>query len=259
MVNRAPLVQAPSRWLISDALSTNPASSADLGAAAPASPIVRFDQVGLAGGPGGWILRGLSFALAPGSFHWLTGGAGKTSLLGLIGLVERPSQGVAQVFGRDAAALSRKEAMLARRRIGLVLEPLTFVEHLSAWDNAAFAARVTGRKPDDYAGDVNAILKWVGLAKAADELPSALGVADRHRLALARALVNRPELLLVDEPADGFDDAARQRAYKLAGEIHAAGATVVMVCRDEAFAVASGRPVIRLQDGRVNLAEPEPA
>jgi cell division transport system ATP-binding protein len=258
-VNRAPLVQAPSRWLISDALSTNPAASADPGAAAPASPIVRFDQVGLAGGPDGWILRGLSFALAPGSFHWLTGGAGKTSLLGLIGLVERPSQGVAQVFGRDAAALSRKEAMLARRRIGLVLEPLTFVEHLSAWDNAVFAARVTGRKPDDYAGDVNAILKWLGLAKAADDLPSTLGVADRHRLAFARALLNRPELLLIDEPADGFDDAARQRAFRLADEIHGAGATVVMVCRDEAFAAASGRPVIRLQDGRANLAEPEPA
>jgi cell division transport system ATP-binding protein len=258
-MNRAPPDQAPSRWLISDALSTNPAPSADLGASAPASPIVRFDQVGLAGGPSGWILRGLSFALAPASFHWLTGGAGKTSLLGLIGLAERPSQGVAQVFGRDAAALSRKETVLARRRIGLVLEPMAFVEHLSVWDNAAFAARVTGRRIDDYAGDVDAILKWVGLAKAADERPAALAVADRHRLALARALVNRPELLLIDEPPEGFDDAARQRAFRLVSEIHAAGATVVMVCRDEAFATASGRSVIRLQDGRANLAEPEAA
>lgn len=241
-------------------MSTSPARANpdDLGASAPALPIVRFDQVGLARGPSDWTLRGLSFALAPGSFHWLTGprGAGKTSLLKLIGLVERPSQGVAQVFGRDAATLSRKEATLARRRIGLILEPLAFVKHFSVWDNAAFVARVTGRRSQDYAGEVNAVLKWVGLAKAADALPAELNIADRHRLALARALVNRPDLLLIDEPADGFDDAARQRAYRLAVEIRAAGATVVMVCRDETFAAASGRPTIRLQDGRGSLDEP---
>ena len=260
-------LQAPSRWPISERMSTSPASAQndEMGAAAPASPIVRFDQVGLArannGTRGDWILKGVSFAIAPGSFHWLTGprGSGKLRLLRLIALADRPSQGVAQVFGRDTATLSRKDLPLARRRIGAVLEPIVFVEHLSVWENAAFAARVTGRKEADYARDVDAILKWTGLAKAAGEAPGALTLAERHRLALARALVNRPELLLVDEPAEGFDAESRQRTYKLASDIHDAGSTVVMICRDEAFAAASGKPQIRLQDGRAVIVEAEAA
>jgi cell division transport system ATP-binding protein len=236
-------------------MSTSPAAEP----AAAASPIVRFDQVGLARRSGEWMLRGLSFALAPQSFHWLTGprGSGKTSLLRLMGLADRPSQGIAQVFGRDAATLGRREAAAMRRRIGLALDPAEFADHLSVWDNAAFAARVTGRQ--GFAGDVDAILKWLGLARTANALPGELTAADRHRLALARALVNRPELLLIDEPSDGFAPDDRQKLFRLVAEVHSAGACVVMVSRDDAFAAASGRPVIRLMDGRASLSEPEAA
>ena len=217
--------------------------------------MVRFDQVRR--GAEDAVHRSLSFALAPGSFHMLTGlrGVGKTSLLRLICLADAPTQGVVQVFGRDVATLSPKDASFTRRRIGSVLYPLVFVDHLTVWDNVALPPRVTGRRLADYGAEVAAVLKWLGLAKLADARPQALSVAERHRLAIARAVVNRPEILLVDEPDTELDAAEAQRALKLVGEIHAAGATVVMACRDEAFAAASGQPVIRLLEGRATVIE----
>ena len=201
-------------------------------------------------------LRGLSFALAPGSFHVIAGpaGAGKTEVLRLIALIDRPAAGVVQVFGRDVATLSRREAALARRRIGAVLSPLRFFDHLSVWENAALGPRVTGRKPAHYAGDVDAILKWTGLFRRADVRPAELTGAERHRLALARALANRPELLVVDEPEEAMSAADVLRSQKLVDEIAEAGATVVVATRDEAW--AAGRQVLRLQEGRGVLVEP---
>jgi cell division transport system ATP-binding protein len=205
-------------------------------------------------GPGDeTALRGLSFALAPGSFHVVAGGPGKTEVLRLIALVDRPSAGVVQVFGRDVATLSRREAALARRRIGAVLYPLRFIDHLSVWDNAALAPRVIGRKPADFAGEVDAILKWTGLFRRADARPAELTGVERHRLALARALANRPELLVVDEPDGAMEAADALRGQKLLDEIGRAGATVVAASRDEAW--AEGRPVLRLQEGRGVLVE----
>ncbi|MGH7025595.1 MAG: cell division ATP-binding protein FtsE [Caulobacteraceae bacterium] len=250
---------APSRSPISAPVSTSPPRPAqeETGAFAQATPVVRFDHVSSSRGPED-RLRSLSFALAPGSFHMLTGpsGSGKTSMLRLICVADRPSQGVAQVFGRDVATLSRKDAALVRRRIGSVLYPLLFVDHLSVWDNAALVPRVIGRDPADYGPEVDAVLKWMGLARSADAAPATLAPDERHRLAMARAVVNRPEILLLDEPSQGLEAAFRERALKLAGEIHGAGATVVMVSRDEAFAAQAGHPILRLQDGRASIVEP---
>jgi cell division transport system ATP-binding protein len=162
-----------------------------------------------------------------------------------------------QIFGRDVATLSRKQALLTRRRIGAALQPMTFLDHLSVWDNAALGPRVVGRALRDYRSEVDAILKWMGLAKVADALPQALAPADRYRLAIARAVANRPEVVVVDEPTADLDDADRARAFKLLSEINAAGATVVMASRDEGIARASGLALLRLQGGRASLIEPE--
>jgi cell division transport system ATP-binding protein len=175
----------------------------------------------------------------------------------LICLAERPSQGLAQVFGRDIATLTRKDATLMRRRIGSALQPSVFADHMTVWDNAALTPRVVGRPRADYAGEIDAVLKWMGLGRLADAWPRMLSPAEQYRLTLARAIVNRPELLLADAPPDGLDTAEVQRVSKLIGEIHKAGATVLMATRDAAMADAY--PTLRLAEGRVSMSEQDPS
>jgi putative ABC transport system ATP-binding protein len=130
-----------------------------------------------------------------------------------------------------------------------------FADHLTVWDNAALTPRVVGRRRESYASEIDAVLKWMGLAKLADAYPGSLSPAEQYRLTLARAIVNRPELLLADAAPDGLDTAEIQRVVKLIGEIHRAGATVLMATRDAAMANASGYPTLRLADGRISLPE----
>jgi cell division transport system ATP-binding protein len=238
-------------------MSTARDAREDLGASS--QPAVRFDGVWLKRGDQPPVLRGVSFALAPGSFNVLIGArdSGKTALMRLMCLAEAPSQGVVQVFGRDVLALRRQERTTLRRRIGAALQPTRFLDHLTAWDNAALGPRITGRKLGDYAGEVDEVLAWMGLTKLADALPVALTVAERQRLAIARAVVGRPELLLVDEPHDGLDPAELTRLLKVLDEIHRTGATVLLATCDAKVAAGAGRPILRLQDGKASHSDAE--
>lgn len=224
-------------------------------------PAVRFAAVSLKRGSTETVLRGASFALAPASFHGLTGppGAGKLAVLRLIALAEFATGGTVQLFGRDAATLSRRERMAARRRIGAVIEPVRSLGHLSVWDNVALPARAVGRSEAAFAGEVDALLKWVGLVHYADASPAVLDAAQRHRLALARALVNRPEIVLVDDPAQQTDRAEAVRVLKLLSALAAAGATVLAVSHDESLFAGVGAPILRLKAGRISASEAEPA
>ena len=221
---------------------------------ATSQPAARFDAVWLRRSSG-TALRGASFVLPAGSYHVLYGpaGSGKTSLMRLMCLAEDPSQGVVQLFGRDVMTLAGKQRTELNRRIGAALQPARFLDHLSVWENAALGPRVTKRRMADYASEVDQVLAWMGLAKKADARPAELDVAERQRLAIARAVVNGPEILLVDEPAGGLPPEALERLLKIMREYRQTGATLLLATSDPAVAKAAGRPVLRLIDGKVTL------
>jgi cell division transport system ATP-binding protein len=222
---------------------------------AQTSPAVRFEAVSL-GGPGdARQLHNLSFALAPGSFHVLTGaaGCGKTSVLNLICLASRPAAGRVQLFGRDAATLNPNEVCLLRRRIGLVFARDRLLEHLSVFDNAALVPRIVGAKRSDYAPRVAQVLAWMGLGKKMDAMPGDLSAGERRRLAIARAVGGSPEILLADEPTGGLDGDEGQQVLRLLAELNSVGTTVLMASRDEELAAASGAPVLQLREGRLTV------
>ena len=135
--------------------------------------------------------------------------------------------------------------------MGVVFHDFRLVDHLSAFDNVALPLRVAGHKPASYREDVEELLTWVGLSARAKTLPSALSAGEKQRLAIARAVVARPRLILADEPTGAVDDEMAVRLLRLFVELNRLGATVLIATHDRSLVGSSGVPVIRLEHGRL--------
>jgi cell division transport system ATP-binding protein len=199
------------------------------------------------------VLRDLDLTLTTSSFQFLTGasGAGKSSLLKLIYLAHAPSRGLVSLFGQDIASTPRSELPFLRRRVGVVFQEFRLLDHLSAFDNAALPLRVAGLRPAQYRDDVRELLDWVGLRARADALPPTLSGGEKQRLAVARAVVTRPALLVADEPTAAVDPRAAARLLKLFVELNRMGTTVLIASHDEELVRRSGAAVLELQEGRL--------
>lgn len=224
-------------------------------------PVLRFDSVSMRYGRAPEVLRDLSFTLPQGSFHFVTGasGAGKSSLLKLIYLAHRPSRGLITLFGRDLATTPHRDLPFLRRRIGVVFQEFRLLDHLTAFDNAALPLRLSGVKPQGYQQDVSELLNWVGLGARMQALPATLSGGEKQRLAIARAVVARPDLILADEPTGNVDDEMAQRIMRLFVELNRVGATVVIATHDRTLVEQSGMPVLHLDGGRLSVRESGPA
>jgi cell division transport system ATP-binding protein len=224
-------------------------------------PVLRFDSVGMRYGRAPEVLRDLSFTLPQGSFHFVTGasGAGKSSLLKLIYLAHRPSRGLITLFGRDLAVTPRRDLPFLRRRIGVVFQEFRLLDHLNAFDNAALPLRLTGQRPSAYREDVAELLQWVGLGARLNAMPATLSGGEKQRLAIARAVVGRPDLLLADEPTGNVDGEMGQRILRLFMELNRVGVTVVIATHDLDMVRQSGKPVLHLEEGRLTRLEPSDA
>ena len=222
--------------------------------------VVRFDDVSMRYGRAPETLKDLTFSLEPGSFHFVTGasGAGKTSLLKLLFLAAKPSKGLMHLFGQDVSTIAREAQPFLRRRIGVVYQEFKLLDHLSVFDNTALPLRIEGRKPDTYRDDVAELLAWVGLKHRMQAMPATLAGGERQRLAIARAVVNRPEILLADEPTGNVDPDMALRILKLFVELNRLGATVLFATHDEDLVARSGMPVLHLQNGRLTAPGARP-
>jgi cell division transport system ATP-binding protein len=138
-----------------------------------------------------------------------------------------------------------------RRRIGVVFQDVRLLEHLSVFDNAALPLRIAGKKPAAYRNDVAELLAWVGLADRMHALPPTLSGGEKQRLAIARAVVGRPDILLADEPTGNVDNAMALRILRLFVELNRLGTTVLIATHDADLMAHAGRPVLRLEGGRL--------
>ena len=221
--------------------------------------MVRFQDVSLRYGAGPEILDRVSLDLAPGSFHFVIGasGAGKSSLLKMMYLANRPTSGRISLFGRDISTLSRHDAALLRRRIGVVFQDFRLLDHLSTLDNVALPLRVSGQRSEEIRKDVVELLTWVGLADHLDAKPATLSGGQQQRVAIARAVVSRPSLLLADEPTGNVDNRIAERLLYLFEELNKRGTTIVVATHNEALISRFNYPVIRLVRGEVRLEHAE--
>jgi cell division transport system ATP-binding protein len=215
--------------------------------------LVRFENVGLRYGQGAEILKDISFSVTKNSFQFLTGpsGAGKTSLLRLLFLSLRPTRGLISLFDQDATRLQPNEVAAIRRRIGIVFQDFRLLDHLTAYENVALPLRVAGRDEASYRGEVVELLGWVGLGERLDALPPILSGGEKQRIAIARALIVRPELLLADEPTGHVDAPLAKRLLRLFVELKNMGTAVVIATHDVALMDQFDAPRLVLNDGRL--------
>jgi len=205
------------------------------------------------------ILRDVSFHLEPGSFHFLTGssGAGKTSLLRLMYMAQRPSRGWITMFGHDLVHLPRAQLPEIRRRVGVVFQDFRLINRLTTFENVALPLVIAGAKPEDYSEDVVELLTWVGLGARLEAKPPSLSGGEQQRVAIARAVVAKPDLLLADEPTGNVDPKIGQRLIRLFVELNKLGASVVIATHDDHLVREISAPILSLENGTL-IKRPSP-
>ncbi len=196
---------------------------------------VKFDNVGLRYGTDPEVLSNLSFTLYPGSFYFLTGasGAGKTSLLKMLYLAQRPSRGAIRMFGQDLVTMPQTRLPELRRRLGVVFQNFRLVPYLTAFDNVALPLRLAGTEEKKVVKAVGDMLDWVGLAHRAHAVPPTLSGGEQQRVAIARAVIARPKMLIADEPTGNVDPEMALKLLRLFEALNnRVGTTVVVATHD---------------------------
>jgi cell division transport system ATP-binding protein len=217
--------------------------------------IVQFDNVGLRYGTGSETLSDVSFSLKEGGFYFLTGasGAGKTSLLKLIYLTQRPSRGLIRMFGEDIVTARRDQLPSFRRRIGVVFQDFRLIPHISAFDNIALPLRLLGASEPEVEKSVREMLDWVGLSERATARPATLSGGEQQRVAIARAVIARPEILVADEPTGNVDPEMAARLLHLFDGLNKLGTTLVIATHDLHLLSRIGNAtMMRLDAGRLS-------
>jgi cell division transport system ATP-binding protein len=198
-------------------------------------------------------LRGASADIAKGEFVFLVGpsGSGKSTMLRLMNKEEAPDDGQIFVAGKDIGQLSTWKVPYLRRNIGCVFQDFKLLTNKTVAENVAFALEVIGRPRHVVRTQVPAILELVGLSKKVKNYPHELSGGEQQRVSIARAFVNRPLILLADEPTGNLDPATSVGIMRLLDRINRTGTTVVMATHDRGIVDTMRRRVIELDRGKI--------
>jgi cell division transport system ATP-binding protein len=202
---------------------------------------------------GVYALRDLTLTIGQGEFLFLAGpsGAGKSTLLRLLLRAELPSEGDLRVAGRSLKDLSPSEVQAYRRTVGFVFQDFRLIPRLSVFQNVAFVMRVLGVPLATQQKKTFQVLKWVGLQHRMNAVPEELSGGEQQRIAIARALVNEPQLVLADEPTGNLDPDLSLEIMNLFREVNARGTTVVVATHDRELIRRVGRRAVTIAHGRL--------
>jgi len=196
-------------------------------------------------------LRDASFEVAKGEFLFLVGpsGSGKSTLLRLMNRQEQPEKGSVWVAGKDINAMADSKVPYLRRNIGNIFQDYKLLLNKTVFENVAFALEVIGRPKHVIRQQVPAVLDLVGLSDKQDRFPHQLSGGEQQRVSIARAFVNRPLILLADEPTGNLDPATGEGIMRLLDRINNTGTTVVMATHDQRIVNMMRRRVVQLDRG----------
>ena len=198
-------------------------------------------------------LNGVNLDIKAGEFVSLVGpsGAGKSTLLRLLTREISPNEGEVSLDGVNLAGLSANDIPLLRRKIGTIFQDFKLLSNKNAFENVAFALEVCGTSPEEIEADVPKVLSIVGLAKKINSFPHQMSGGEKQRLAIARALIHRPKIILADEPTGNLDMVNSYDVVNLLKKINELGTTVILATHNREIVNFVGRRVISMEKGKI--------
>lgn len=214
--------------------------------------MIEFSQVSKQYSRTATALADISFTIAKGELAFLSGpsGAGKSTLLKMIAAIEKPSAGTVSINGQDVGSLKASGLPYLRRKLGLILQPQSLLNDRNVVANVMLPLLVTGTGRQEAENRARAALDKVGLLDKAAAEPLELSGGEQQRVSIARAIVNRPQIILADEPTANLDRASASRVMDALLAFHGVGVTCVIATHDE-FIMQNAARVIRLESGRL--------
>lgn len=221
-------------------------------------PIIEFKGVSKTYKTGTHALDDVNISINPGEFVFVVGasGAGKSTFMKLIVREEKANTGHLTVNGYNLMKIKNKDVPHLRRTMGIVFQDFRLIPNMNVFDNVAFAMRVTGAPSRQIRKDVAAVLSMVGLGNKARSMPSQLSGGEQQRVGLARALVNKPSLIIADEPTGNVDPNLSYEIVSRLTEINKQGTTILMVTHDHNLVRDFHHRVIMLEDGKIVADNP---
>ena len=221
--------------------------------------MIFFDKVSKIYAPGSAALENVTLTIEPGEFISVVGqsGAGKSTLLKLLLAEEKPSEGNVFFESLNMSDLKLAELSSVRRRIGTVFQDFRLLPNKTAYENIAFAMEVAGQLDENIVSDVPQVLELVGLVDKAWHFPHELSGGEKQRVVIARAIVNRPDVVIADEPTGNLDPVNTWEIVKLLAKINELGTVIVLATHNRDIINALGKRVVTLEKGRVIRDEKE--
>ena len=215
--------------------------------------MIFFENVSKIYSPTSFALKGVTLRINPKEFVSLVGasGSGKTTLFKLLIAEEKPTEGSIYFDDKEVTDLKLGELPYLRRRIGKVFQDYKLLPTKTAFENVAFAMAASGRTAEEIKHDVPQVLDLVGLAEKSNQFPHELSGGESQRIAIARALVNRPEVILADEPTGNLDPVNTWEIIRLLLKINELGTTVILATHDKEIINSLDRRVVALEKGEI--------
>jgi cell division transport system ATP-binding protein len=215
--------------------------------------MIKFEKVTKIYQPNIVILQDVSFEIHEGEFVSIVGksGAGKTTLIRLILGLEKPTYGEIFFRGNDVNKITGKELENMRRRIGAVYQDYKLLPQKTVFENVAYIMEIEGKTNEEIAVDVPKVLEAIGLSEKLSNFPDELSGGEQQRLAIARALVNNPDMVIADEPTGNLDPYNIYEVISLLEKIHTSGKTVLLSTHDKDIVNKLGKRVITIENGKV--------
>ena len=215
--------------------------------------MIEFRNVSKVYNNGTEALHNINLKVEKGEFVFIVGssGAGKSTFLKLITCEERPDEGQVLIDGQDISHIRKGKIPYVRRKMGLVFQDFRLIDHMTVYDNVAFAMRVVGASPKAIKKRVPYILGLVGLQHKAKHYPTEMSGGERQRVGLARALVNNPSMIIADEPTGNIDPALSYEIVDLLSAINERGTTVLMVTHEHSLVKHFHKRIIQIHSGEI--------